>query len=244
MSGAVPLPSVAGGEALLLARRLGKSFTLHLQGGLRIPVLKNVALELRRGECVMLSGPSGIGKSTLMRSLYGNYRVEAGEILIRHGGGWIDLATADPRIVIAMRRHTIGHVSQFLRVVPRVPTIEIVAEPARLGGSVPEEARERARALLLRLNIPLRLHELPPATFSGGERQRVNLARGFAGGHPILLLDEPTASLDAENGAIVTDLVNEAKASGVAILGIMHDTAARDAIADRLFSLQPYQDAA
>ncbi|HWA81286.1 MAG TPA: ATP-binding cassette domain-containing protein, partial [Acetobacteraceae bacterium] len=133
---------------------------------------------------------------------------------------------------------------QFLRVVPRVPTIEIVAEPARLGGSPAEEARERARALLLRLNIPARLHELPPATFSGGERQRVNLARGFAGGHPILLLDEPTASLDAENGAIVTDLVREAKSRGVAILGIMHDMAARDAIADRLFPLQPYQDAA
>ncbi len=244
MSAALAFPSEKESEALLRVRGLGKSFTLHLQGGLRIRVLKNVALELRRGECVMLSGPSGIGKSTLMRSLYGNYRIETGEILVHHGGTWIDLATADPRTVIEMRRHTIGYVSQFLRVVPRVPTIEIVAEPARLSGSAPEEARERARTLLLRLNIPARLHELPPATFSGGERQRVNLARGFAGGHPILLLDEPSASLDAENSAIVTDLVHEAKSGGVAILGIMHDMAARDAIADRLFSLQPYQDAA
>ncbi len=244
MSRAAPPQPDERGEVLLRVRGLGKSFTLHLQGGLRIPVLAGIALALRSGECVMLSGPSGIGKSTLVRSLYGNYRVEAGEILVRHAGAWADLALADPRTVLDVRRHTIGYVSQFLRVVPRVPTLEIVAEPARLAGSAPDEARERARALLLRLNIPARLHLLPPATFSGGERQRVNLARGFAGGHPILLLDEPTASLDAENCAVVIALVREAKARGGAILGIMHDAAVRDAIADQLFPLTPLQDAA
>ncbi|HTU56288.1 MAG TPA: phosphonate C-P lyase system protein PhnL [Acetobacteraceae bacterium] len=238
------LPPDEVGEMLLRVRGLGKSFTLHLQGGLRIPVLAGIALALHGGECVMLSGPSGIGKSTLVRSLYGNYRAQAGEILVRHAGAWVDLAASDPRTVLEIRRQTIGYVSQFLRVVPRVPTLEIVAEPARLAGSAPAEAAERARALLLRLNIPERLHVLPPATFSGGERQRVNLARGFAGGHPILLLDEPTASLDAENCAVVIDLVREAKSRGAAILGIMHDAAARDAIADRLFPLTPLQDAA
>ena len=238
MRGAVP------GEVMLAARGLGKSFTLHLQGGLRIPVLAGVAVELRAGECVMLAGPSGVGKSTLVRSLYGNYRAEEGEILVRHEGAWVDLASADPRTVLEIRRHTLGYVSQFLRVVPRVPTIEIVAEALALRGTAADEARERARALLLRLNIPARLHMLPPATFSGGERQRVNLARGFAGDHPILLLDEPTASLDAENAAVVIDLVREAKARGAAILGIIHDEDSRAAIADRLFPLTPLQDAA
>ena len=117
--------------------------------------------------------------------------------------------------MLAVRRETLGYVSQFLRVVPRVPALDIVAEALIARGTAPSRgARERARALLLRLNIPARLHGLPPATFSGGEQQRVNLARGFIGGHPILLLDEPTASLDAANRDVVVGMIREAKARG------------------------------
>lgn len=231
-------------EILLRTEALAKSFTLHLQGGLRMPVLGAVDLELRGGECVVLSGPSGAGKSTLMRSLYGNYRAETGRILIRHQGVVIDLAAASPREILDVRRHTLGYVSQFLRVVPRVPTIEIVAEPLLARGASMAEARQRAQALLLRLNLPERLHGLPPSTFSGGEQQRVNLARGFIAGHPILLLDEPTASLDAENRDAVIAIIGQAKSAGAAILGIVHDAPTRDAIADRLFSLQPRAAAA
>lgn len=229
---------------MLRAEALTKGFTLHLQGGVRIPVLSGVTLELRAGECVALAGPSGAGKSTLMRSLYGNYRAEAGRILLRHHGAMIDIATADPRTVLAVRRDTIGYVSQFLRVVPRVPALDVVAEVLAARGEPLDEARAQARALLLRLNIPRRLHELPPATFSGGEQQRVNLARGFIGGHPILLLDEPTASLDAENQEVVIGMIQEAKQAGRAIIGIFHDTEVRDAVADRLFPVMPLQDAA
>ena len=156
----------------------------------------------------MLSGPSGVGKSTLMRSLYGNYRAESGRILIRHHGEMVDLATADPRTILAIRHETLGYVSQFLRVVPRVPALDVVAEVPIGRGMAQPEARRLATDLLLRLNIPRRLHGLPPATFSGGEQQRVNLARGFIGNHPILLLDEPTASLDAENRAVVVAMIN------------------------------------
>ncbi len=197
---------------------------------------------MRAGECVALVGPSGAGKSTLLRSLYGNYRAEGGRILIRHDGAIVDLAQAAPRLVVQVRARTLGYVSQFLRVVPRVPAIDIVAEAAR--GLPQQEARARAAALLTRLNIPTRLHALPPATFSGGEQQRINLARGFIGDHPVLLLDEPTASLDNANRDVVVAMIREAKARGVAIVGIFHDVAVRDAVADHLYHVMPVQDAA
>jgi alpha-D-ribose 1-methylphosphonate 5-triphosphate synthase subunit PhnL len=231
-------------QVMLHADALAKGFTLHLQGGVHIPVLSGVGLELRAGECIVLSGPSGVGKSTLMRSLYGNYRAESGRVLIRHHGEMIDLVSADPRTILAIRHDTLGYVSQFLRVVPRVPVLDVVAEVLVGHGSTPDEARHIATELLLRLNIPRRLHALPPATFSGGEQQRVNLARGFIGGHPVLLLDEPTASLDAENRAVVVAMINETKARGTAIIAICHDAEVRDAIADHLFPLTPLQDAA
>jgi alpha-D-ribose 1-methylphosphonate 5-triphosphate synthase subunit PhnL len=229
---------------MLQTRGLGKSFTLHLRGGLLIPVLSGIDLEVHAGECVVLSGPSGVGKSTLMRSLYGNYRAESGGILVRHDGEMVDIASADPRTVLAVRHQTLGYVSQFLRVVPRVSALDVVAEVLIARGVGQRAARDAARALLLKLNIPARLHAIPPATFSGGEQQRVNLARGFIAGHPILLLDEPTASLDADNRAVVIDMVRRAKASGTAIVAICHDIDVRDAIADRLFTMTPHQDAA
>ncbi len=229
---------------MLRTEGLAKTFTLHLRGGMQLPVLSGIDLAVSTGECVVLSGPSGAGKSTLMRSLYGNYRAEAGHIWIRHHGEMIDIAAAEPRIVLAVRRETLGYVSQFLRVVPRVSTLDIVADELITRGVAQDEARDRAGALLLRLNIPRRLHSIPPATFSGGEQQRVNLARGFIAAHPILLLDEPTASLDADNRAVVIAMVNEAKARGTAIVAICHDAEVRDAIADRLFPLSPTQEAA
>jgi alpha-D-ribose 1-methylphosphonate 5-triphosphate synthase subunit PhnL len=231
-------------HVMLRTEGLAKTFTLHLRGGMQMPVLAGIGLEVRAGECVVLSGPSGAGKSTLMRSLYGNYRAEAGRILVRHHDGMVDLAAADPRTILAVRRDTLGYVSQFLRVVPRVSALDVVAEALTSRDVPPETARDTATALLLRLNIPQRLHGIPPATFSGGEQQRVNLARGFIARHPILLLDEPTASLDAANSAVVIDMVREAKANGAAIVAICHDAPVRDAIADRLFPLAPLQDAA
>jgi alpha-D-ribose 1-methylphosphonate 5-triphosphate synthase subunit PhnL len=232
------------GHVMLQADALAKSFTLHLQGGVRIPVLADIGMAVCEGECVALSGPSGAGKSTLMRTLYGNYRTDAGRILVRHRGEMVDIAAADPRTIVAVRQETLGYVSQFLRVVPRVAARDIVAEVLIGRGADEARARAEAEALLLRLNIPARLHGLPPATFSGGEQQRVNLARGFIGGHPILLLDEPTASLDAGNAAVVAAMIREAKARGTAIIGIFHDIEIRDTVADRLYAVTQLQDAA
>jgi alpha-D-ribose 1-methylphosphonate 5-triphosphate synthase subunit PhnL len=223
---------------------LAKSFTLHLQGGARIPVLQGVDLSVRAGECVALAGPSGAGKSTLMRCLYGNYGAGAGRILLATGAGEVDLAQADARMLRALRREVIGYVSQFLRVIPRVASLDIVAEPLIARGVAREAAQAQARGLLSRLNMPEKLHGLPPATFSGGEQQRVNLARGFAPHYPVLLLDEPTASLDAANREVVIALIEEAKARGSAIVGIFHDSEVRERVADRQFEVKPLPAAA
>jgi alpha-D-ribose 1-methylphosphonate 5-triphosphate synthase subunit PhnL len=231
-------------SASLWTEGLTKSFTLHLRGGLRLPVLGGIDLAVNAGQCVVLSGPSGAGKSTLLRSLYGNYRADTGRILVLHRGSIVDIASADPRTILAVRRDTMAYVSQFLRVVPRVSSLDIVAEALIGRGPSPAEAREQAASMLLSLNIPRRLHSIPPATFSGGEQQRVNLARGFIAGHPILLLDEPTASLDADNRAVVVRMIQNAKARGTAIVAICHDLDVRDQIADVLFPVEPYREAA
>ncbi|MBS0124908.1 phosphonate C-P lyase system protein PhnL [Thetidibacter halocola] len=208
---------------------LSKTFTLHNQGGAVLRVIEAARLSVAPGECVALTGASGAGKSTLMRMIYGNYRAASGRILV----GGVDVARAEPRAIIRLRRETLGYVSQFLRVVPRVPTLDVVAEPLRAVGVPVEDARERARGLLARLNIPERLWSLSPTTFSGGEQQRVNIARGFAHPYPALLLDEPTASLDTANREVVLRLIEEAKARGAAMIGIFHDEAARARVCDR-----------
>jgi alpha-D-ribose 1-methylphosphonate 5-triphosphate synthase subunit PhnL len=175
-----------------------------------------------------------------MRMVYGNYLAASGSLQV----GGVDVATATPREIIALRRETLGYVSQFLRVLPRVPALDIVAEPLVARGTARDEARAIAADLLARLRIPMRLWALPPATFSGGEQQRVNLARGFAPGYPVLLLDEPTASLDAANRAVVIELVAAAKAHGAAIVAICHDPEVAAAIATRTLDLSAARAAA
>ena len=170
---------------------LSKRFVLHNQGGTVLDVLDAIDLDVRAGECVVLNGPSGAGKSSLLRCIYGNYRSSDGHILVRHRGQEIDMVTAPARVVLQVRQHTLGYVSQFLRVIPRVATIDVVAEPLRSMGLSPEEAGDRAAAMLARLNIPERLWPLAPATFSGGEQQRVNIARGFITEFPVLLWTSP-----------------------------------------------------
>ncbi len=243
LSGAALTLGTREDDVMLRAQGLHKTFRLHAQGGAAIPALEGVDLTVRRGECVALVGPSGSGKSTLLRCLYGNYLAGEGRIEIRHDAGqgehWVDLTTATAREVLSVRRTTLGYVSQFLRVIPRVTTLDIVAEPLRRLGHGDADAAGRARDLLARLNIPERLWSLAPATFSGGEQQRINIARGLIAAAPVLLLDEPTASLDAQNRAVVSQLITEARAAGSAIVGIFHDEATRDEVATRTLAMRP-----
>ncbi|WP_115422625.1 phosphonate C-P lyase system protein PhnL [Ensifer sp. M14] len=224
----------------LVVSEVAKSFTMHLRDGIRLPVVANVTFSVKAGECVVLGGPSGVGKSSILKMLYGNYGVDEGQILMEHDGKLVNLATAEPRTVLEVRRATLGYVSQFLRVVPRVSALDIVAEPLQARGVAIEDARARAAELLTKLNLPTALWSLPPATFSGGEQQRVNIARGFITDHRILLLDEPTASLDAKNRAVVVEMIAEKKAKGTALIGIFHDEEVRDAVADRILDVSAF----
>ncbi len=224
-------------EPALEVRSLAKVFTLHVQGGVKLPVLRDVSLAVHPGECVVLADPSGAGKSTLLRAVYGNYLGQAGEILVRHRGEVVNIVGAPPRLVLDVRRHTLGYVSQFLRVIPRVPTDQVVAGTLRARGVGAAEALERARAVLGRLGIPERLWSLSPVTFSGGEQQRVNVARVFVADYPILLLDEPTASLDTASRRAVVALIREARERGAAVLGTVHDAQVRAEVATRVRTL-------
>ena len=223
---------------------VGKTFVMHLRGGVTLPVVQNVSLEVAAGECVVLGGPSGAGKSSLLKMIYGNYRCDEGSIHIRDAENTIDVAAASPRRILRLRHSTLGYVSQFLRVIPRVGARDVVEASARAFGIPAAEAADRAATLLTTLNIPDRLWSLPPSTFSGGEQQRINIARGFVADHPILLLDEPTASLDAVNRAAVIDLIDAKKRAGVALLGIFHDEDVRDRVADRIVDITRFRQAA
>ena len=227
--------------SLLAAEGVSKSFVLHNQDGLALDVLRDISLAVAPGEAVVLTGPSGAGKSTLLRILFGNYRPTAGSVRIRHEGRFVDIVSASPRAVLDVRRRTLGWVSQFLRAIPRVSTLDLVRDPLLRRGFDGEIATRRAQAILARVNLPERLWALPPQTFSGGEQQRVNIARSFVHPPPVLLLEEPTASLDAGNRDVVVELIDEARNNGAAIVGIFHDEAVRARVATRFVDIAAFK---
>jgi alpha-D-ribose 1-methylphosphonate 5-triphosphate synthase subunit PhnL len=229
---------------MINVEHIAKTFTLHNQGGTRLPVFDNVNFAVKAGEALVLAGPSGSGKTSLLRLLYGNYRPTSGRIEINHSGKLLDIVAATPRRVLEVRRRTLGFVSQFLRVIPRVSTLDIVRDPLLARGVEAKAATMKASAILDRLNLPERLWSLPPATFSGGEQQRVNIARSFVDPAPILLIDEPTASLDAANRDVVVELIDEARARGSTIVGIFHDEAVRARVATRYLSMSDFKQTA
>ncbi len=227
----------------LIAQDLHKTFVLHNQGGIRLPVLAGISLSVKPGECVALAGISGSGKSTFLRSLYGNYRIDQGAIWLLHNNQWVNLPQLVPHELIEVRKTTIGYVSQFLRVIPRVPALTIAAEPLMELGQSQAEAEAVIKSLFEQLNLPARLWDLSPTTFSGGEKQRINIARAFSVNYPILLLDEPTASLDATNREVVIKLIEDRKSQGCALIGIFHDDEVRSRVCNRILTFTPLSHA-
>lgn len=231
-------------DDMLRIDNLAKTFLLHNQGAKKLPVFQNISFQVKAGECLVLTGASGTGKSTLLRAIYANYLVQSGTINIRHENKWVDLASASPHEVLNIRKKTLGYVSQFLRVIPRISTIDLVCEPLIVQGKLIKPAKTRAKKLLNKLSIPESLWDLPPATFSGGEQQRVNIARTLIQDYPILLLDEPTASLDEKNRDAVIELINEARNQGTAVVGIFHDKYVRESVGTKMFNVELAKKAA
>ena len=231
-------------DDMLRIDNLAKTFLLHNQGAKKLPVFQNISFQVKAGECLVLTGASGTGKSTLLRAIYANYLVQSGTINIRHENKWVDLASASPHEVLNIRKKTLGYVSQFLRVIPRISTIELVCEPLIVQGKLTKPAKTRAKKLLNKLSIPESLWDLPPATFSGGEQQRVNIARTLIQDYPILLLDEPTASLDEKNRDAVIELINDARNQGTAVVGIFHDKYVRESVGTKMFNVELAKKAA
>ena len=219
---------------MIQIKNLNKSFQLYNQNDTNINVFKNINFRVKKGEVVALTGNSGTGKSTLLKLIYGSYVISKGDVLISD----INIRKSSPRDILKLRKNKLGYVSQFLRVVPRVPTIDVVIEPLLEIGCEKKIALKKAQEILERLNIPKNLWYLSPLTFSGGEQQRVNIARGFIHNYPYLLLDEPTASLDQNNKNVVLDLIEKAKLNGSAIIGIFHDETARNKVATREVNLE------
>ena len=224
-------------QPVLHIKNLSKSFTLHNQGEVSFTVFDKLDFKIHRGECLVLHGESGMGKSTLLRCFYANYQTDSGSMIFSPDDENYDIAQISDRLMNKLRREKIAYVSQFLRVIPRVPALSIVMQPMLDIGYEYEVAKQKASHILKRLNIPKKLWQLSPTTFSGGEQQRINIARAFVVRWPLMLLDEPTASLDAENCEIVLQLIEEAKAVNTAIIGIFHDEESRDRVADRVFDL-------
>lgn len=231
-------------DDMLRIDNLAKTFLLHNQGAKKLPVFQNISFQVKAGECLVLTGASGTGKSTLLRAIYANYLVQSGTINIRHENKWVDLASASPHEVLEIRKKTLGYVSQFLRVIPRISTIDLVCEPLIVQGKLIKPAKAQAKKLLNKLSIPESLWDLPPATFSGGEQQRVNIARTLIQDYPILLLDEPTASLDEKNRDAVIELINEARNQGTAVVGIFHDKYVRESVGTKMFNVELAKKAA
>jgi alpha-D-ribose 1-methylphosphonate 5-triphosphate synthase subunit PhnL len=226
-------------EAILKIEGLSKQFQLYEQGKL-IPSCANVDLEVQAGALTALIGPTGAGKSSVLKCIYRTYLPTAGRMLYRDSDNQVtDLAQALEHRILELRRRDIGFVTQFLHCLPRKPALDVVAQPLLARGEASGAARERAAALLALLNVPERLWSVPPATFSGGEKQRVNLARGLIARPRLLLLDEPTASLDPATTDRVVELLRAIKAEGVAMLAIFHQPELVNRLADRVVELSP-----
>lgn len=226
----------------LVVRNLGKQFTLHSRGGILVEGFRDVNFTLDNGQLVALSGPSGAGKSSILKTIFRTYLVDQGEVLFRRNDdSVVDMASCPESRILDLRRREIGFVTQFLKILPRITALDGVAHPLIEIGVSEEEARQRARVLLSRLGIREELFNLSPLTFSGGEQQRVNIARGIIAPKDLILLDEPTASLDEKSSDIVLELLESLKAQGIAMIAIFHDLDKRDRVADKSIDVRRKQ---
>jgi alpha-D-ribose 1-methylphosphonate 5-triphosphate synthase subunit PhnL len=222
---------------VISVENLSKSFILHILGEKRIEACRDVSFSVSQGGFLGLSGPSGAGKSTVLKCIYRTYLPGGGEVWYDSAtSGRVNLAALPDREVIDIRTREMGYVSQFLKVIPRVSALDVVMEPILARNRVTrDEARQRAGGLLERLRIPSHLFDAYPATFSGGEQQRINIAHAVSWKPRLLLLDEPTASLDRDSVGVVLEILKELRQEGTTMIGIFHDTELMETGTDSVF---------
>lgn len=220
-------------------KNLSKTFTVHTQGGIQIVGYENINFKVHEGEFVSLYGPSGMGKSSILKALYRTYITTSGDILFNiDSNTQVNIATCDESEMLNLRKNHIGYVSQFLQILPRISAVDIVANPLIEKGESEKSAQNSAKELLSYFSIKEELFDVSPLTFSGGEQQRVNIAKGIIAPKSVLLLDEPTASLDKNNTMKVIEKLLEIKKQGITMVGIFHDSEAMNAISDRIFDMK------
>jgi alpha-D-ribose 1-methylphosphonate 5-triphosphate synthase subunit PhnL len=222
---------------MVQVEKLSKIFVIHIRGRKRLEAFQDISFQVEEGRCLGISGPSGSGKSSILKCINRTYLPTSGTIAYESLEGTVDLVKIPEQQMIALRRREIAYVSQFLRVPPRVAALDVVAEPLFRQGVSREAGRQQAEVLLRRLDIPDTLLDAYPSTFSGGEQQRINIARAVIHRPRLLLLDEPTASLDKEAQARVIAILKDFKARGMAIIGVFHDRLVMESFADHIYHL-------
>jgi alpha-D-ribose 1-methylphosphonate 5-triphosphate synthase subunit PhnL len=223
---------------ILEVNNLSKVFELHILNDKKLGALKDINFTMKEGEIIGLTGKSGSGKSSLMKCIYRTYLATSGEILYNSAAGMMDLVKADDHRIIELRKNEITYCSQFLSVIPRVPAVDVVCETLFRIGKNKDESRQQAKEMLESLGLPAELWDAYPVTFSGGEQQRINVARAIIARPRFLLIDEPTASLDQKTKDVVIDLILDLKKSGTSVLCISHDEYALDRMTDRRIDLK------
>ena len=221
---------------------LSKEFIMHIRGDAQIDGFQDISFSVEPGTLVAITGPSGSGKSSLLKCVYRTYTPTGGHAwYTREDGSTVDLATAEPWKIIQLREKEIGYVSQFFSVIPRVSALDILTHTQTARGVEEPLARKRAAQYLERVGISPQLWNMYPATFSGGEKQRLNIANALITKPRLLLLDEPTASLDANSKGWVMDMILDLKRQGTAMVGVFHDEIAIRTLADWRYEIREKQ---
>lgn len=223
---------------MLSMKNVTKDFVIHNQGGIKITPIKDITFEVKRNEIFCLTGQSGTGKSTILKMIYGAYRVTKGNIYLKINGEKYNISDCQIYEILEIRKKYISYISQFLQILPRTTALQYVSAPLLEKRADKKEAEEKAKEMLSFFNIKKKLFNLSPLSFSGGEQQRVNIARGLIENKPLLLLDEPTASLDVKNKERVIKKIKQYKENGGTLIGIFHDEKLKKELSDRIFDVK------